>query len=265
VLFSDLDGHRSGNEQEGLVARDQEVNITAQLELGVRMLQAEGHEGSDGQLHFCHTSCELFDGGLVTDYLNTVKSFLQANPSEVVTLLFTNQEGLDVSSVWAPTFISTGTDTFAYVPPTLPLPIDQWPTMGEILNNGSQLVVFLDAGANTSATPFILPEFQMIWETPFDQTDATFPCSINRTNGSLPNDEHMYPINHFSDIAVFGDDNILIPDVSAASNTNSEAQILADANGRVPIGANRNQNLILMDWVNIGDGLAAANSLNGVS
>jgi len=137
--------------------------------------------------------------------------------------------------------------------------------MGEILNNGSQLVVFLDAGANTSATPFILPEFQMIWATPFDQTDATFPCSINRTNGPLPNDEHMYPINHFLDIAVFGDDNILIPDLSAASNTNSEAQILADANGCVPIGANRNQNFILMDWVNIGDGLAAANSLNGVS
>jgi len=247
------------------LARDQEVNITQQLELGVRMLQAEGHLGSDGQLHFCHTSCLLFDGGLVTDYLNTVKSFLTANPTEVVTLLFTNSDGLDVPTVWEPTFTSTGTDTLAYVPSTIPLPITQWPTMGEILNDSKQLVVFLDSGANTTATPFILPEFEMIWETPFDQTDASFPCSINRTAGPLPNDEHMYLINHFLDIAVLGDQSILIPDLPAASNTNSLDQVLADANGCVPIGANRNPNFILMDWVDIGDGQAAADQLNGVS
>jgi len=52
------------------VARDQEVNVTTQLNLGVRLLQAQAHKSvkvyfinfpqlslnHDGHLHFCHTS-----------------------------------------------------------------------------------------------------------------------------------------------------------------------------------------------------------------
>ncbi|KAJ8690615.1 hypothetical protein PTI98_012028 [Pleurotus ostreatus] len=42
------------------LARDQEVNITAQLELGVRLLQAQSHM-KNGTLHFCHTSCVIIE------------------------------------------------------------------------------------------------------------------------------------------------------------------------------------------------------------
>jgi hypothetical protein len=37
-------------------ARTQEINLTAQMTLGVRGLQAQSHM-EDGELHFCHTSC----------------------------------------------------------------------------------------------------------------------------------------------------------------------------------------------------------------
>ena len=39
-----------------IVARDQEVDIPTQLDLGVRLLQAQAHLGDDGVIHFCHTS-----------------------------------------------------------------------------------------------------------------------------------------------------------------------------------------------------------------
>ena len=40
----------------------------------------------------------------MTDYLKKVKTFLDANPNEVLTLLFTNPEGLSVKDVWKPAF-----------------------------------------------------------------------------------------------------------------------------------------------------------------
>ena len=42
-----------------IVARDQEVDITTQLDLGVRLLQAQAHLGDDGVIHFCHTCTSL--------------------------------------------------------------------------------------------------------------------------------------------------------------------------------------------------------------
>ncbi|KAJ6628216.1 hypothetical protein B0H10DRAFT_1991798, partial [Mycena sp. CBHHK59/15] len=60
-----------------------------------------------------------------------------------------------------------------------------------------RVVVFLDTGADgADAVDFILPEFAMIWETPFSVTNASFPCSINRIHGPLGATDHMYMINH---------------------------------------------------------------------
>lgn len=57
------------------------------------------------QTHFLQL---LFDGGTVVNYLKTVKAFLDANPNEVLTLLFTNPEGQSVSTVWKPAFDAAG-------------------------------------------------------------------------------------------------------------------------------------------------------------
>lgn len=67
----------------------------------------------------------------------------------VVTLLFTNPEGADVQTVWDPIFKSAGMDQLAFVPPNSPDPIKQseWPTLGEMIDSGKKLVVFMDADA----------------------------------------------------------------------------------------------------------------------
>jgi hypothetical protein len=59
-------------------------------------------------------------------------------------------------------FASTGLTQLAFIPNQAPLAIDDWPTLGEMINAGKRLVVFLDEGANTTEVPFLLPEFQMV-------------------------------------------------------------------------------------------------------
>jgi hypothetical protein len=51
----------------------------------------------------------------------------------------------------------------------------EWPTLGEMIVSGKRVVVFLDAGANTSQVDFLLPEFEMVslyfqffWQTAND-------------------------------------------------------------------------------------------------
>ncbi|KAJ7823447.1 PLC-like phosphodiesterase [Mycena leptocephala] len=235
------------------LARDQEVDVPTQLGLGVRLLQAQAHL-NNGVIHFCHTSCALFDGGTVLAYLTTVKTWLDANPNEVLTLLFTNPEGLSIPGELLPRLI----------PPTNPMPQSAWPTLGSMIDSGKRVVVFLDAGADGSdggVVPYILPEFTMIWETQFGYTDSSFPCSVDRISGSPP--DHMYMINHSLNIDIFG---IVVSDPEQAGTTNGVASIVAHANGCVPFSqANRLPSFVLLDFVNIGSGLAAVNQLNGLS
>jgi len=246
------------------LSADQEVNITAQLDLGIRLLQAQSHV-NDGVLHFCHTSCALFDGGTVEDYLKTVKTWLDGNPNEVLTLLFTNPEGQDVQTVWDPIFKSAGMDQLAFVPSTSPNPIKQsdWPTLGEMIDSGKRVVVFMDASVDMTRVPYILDEFQFVWETPFDSTDATFPCKVDRIGGPLAQTDHLSLINHFLDKELFGISSIDIPDKGAASTTNGVDSILANVAGCAGFNGGRNSNFVLMDWVNIGDPIKAVDQLNG--
>ncbi|KAJ7846714.1 PLC-like phosphodiesterase [Mycena olivaceomarginata] len=247
------------------LARDQEVNITAQLQLGVRLLQAQGHMNGD-VLHFCHTSCALFDGGSVLSYLKLVKTFLDNNPNEVLTLLFTNPEGLSPATVWKPIFDAAGISNLTYIPSSLPVKQSDWPTLGSMIDAGTRVVVFLDSQADGPApVNFILPEFSMIWETPFSVTNASFPCSVNRIHGPLATEDHMYLINHSlnENIIPIGD-GVIIPDRLDASTTNAVPSILSHANGCTPLGGNRAPTFVLLDFVNVGAGFKAADELNGI-
>ncbi|KAF5375993.1 hypothetical protein D9757_008857 [Collybiopsis confluens] len=272
------------------LARDQEVDVTSQLNLGVRFLQAEGHLNNE-VLHFCHTSCVgfapclrffcrflrstwfrtlfkiLFDGGTVVDYLNTVKTWLDANPNEVLTLLFTNSDGLSIPDIWAPAFVQAGIDTVSYIPPNNPMKRSDWPTLGELIDSGKRVITFMDAGADgTDGAPvdFILPEFTMLLEPPFDATDPSFPCSIDRISGPLSPQDHLSMLNHNLDTNLFGT-GILVSDPGAASTTNGVASIIANSNGCAPLVGGVAPNFVMLDFVNIGQGLQAVNQLNGLS
>ncbi|KAJ5934145.1 hypothetical protein N7466_003692 [Penicillium verhagenii] len=246
-----------------LPQQNQNINITAQLDMGIRYLQAQTHKSllDDSVLELCHTSCLLEDAGSLEAYLATIKGWLDDNPNEVVTVLLTNGDSLDIS-IFGSTFVSAGIDTYAFVPSSEPLAYADWPTLGDLIDSGKRLVAFLDYGANTSKVDYILDEFAYYFETPYDVTDSTFSnCSIDRPAG-VSASGRMYLVNHYLDLDIFGID---IPAREAAATTNA-------ATGDGSLGAQATEcealwdhvpNVMLADFVDKGQVIEAQNDLNG--
>ncbi|KAJ5712848.1 uncharacterized protein N7483_010029 [Penicillium malachiteum] len=248
-----------------LPQQNQNINITAQLDMGIRFLQAQTHKSllDDSVLELCHTSCLLEDAGTLEAYLVVIKNWLDENPDEVVTVLLTNGDSVGIST-FGSTFSSSGIDSYTYVPPSEPLAIGDWPTLGDLISSGKRLVAFLDYGADTSTVDYILDEFAYYFETPYDVTDKTFSnCSIDRPAGASASGR-MYLVNHYLDLDILGID---IPDRGAAGTTNA-------ATGEGSLGAqatecegiyDRAPNVMLADFVDKGAVIDAQNQINGFS
>jgi len=244
------------------LARTQEVDVTAQLRLGVRLLQAQAHMfGKD--LNFCHTNCFLFNGGKVKDYFGKVKYFLDRHPNEVITIIIANPENVS-AEVWQPIFETSGLAAMAYAPPQTPMSREDWPTLRELLDAGKRLVVFMDKGAEGKSVPYLLPQFTMMWEDEYDPTDPEFPCKVDRTSGPLTPPQQLNLINHNLNIDLMPIGNGLrIPDRLDSPRTNGIYRITAHANHCASLAGDRYPNFVLVDFVNIGQAVTAVARLNG--
>jgi hypothetical protein len=244
------------------LARTQEVDVDTQLMMGVRLLQAQAHMNRK-DLHFCHTSCSLFDGGKVEQYFRRVKHFLDRHPNEVLTLILANPENVP-ASVWQPIFESTGLANMSYVPPQTPMTRNDWPTLKEMLDSGGRVVVFMDKGAEDGTVPYILPQFTMMWEDEYDPTNSKFPCAVDRTAGTLPPDQQLNLINHNlnTNFFPFGR-GLRIPDRLDSPRTNGVHSIMTHANHCSVLTGDRWPNFVLVDFVNIGQAIKAVAQLNG--
>ena len=252
----------------GILPMDnQNLEITHQLDSGVRFLQAQTHLDGLGQLSLCHTDCGMKDSGTVQDFLVIITNWLNKHPQEVITLLLTNGDYTNLSH-FSEAFTTSRASEHAYIPlPTHNASIlSSWPTLGQLIASEKRLVVFLDSGASPSV-PYLLNEFDYFWETPFDTTNPTFPqCTISR-----PGKLHAYPdvaaermiiMNHFLDTEVLGMD---LPDRRDARKTNAasgvgslgaQAKLCGEVHGRAPVG-------LLVDYVDQGEGIRAQDMLNG--
>lgn len=136
-----------------LPQQNQNIDIKSQLDMGIRFLQAQTHHSitDDNVLELCHTSCFLEDAGTLESFLDTVKSWLDANANEVVTLLLTNGDSVDITE-FGSTFAKSGITSYAFVPSSSPnkLSIDDWPTLGDLISSGKRLVVFLGKYCTTT-------------------------------------------------------------------------------------------------------------------
>jgi hypothetical protein len=80
----------------------------------------------------------------VASYLKDVKTWMDQNPREVVTLLWTNPTKIPMSQ-FASVFQKVGADKMVFKPSTSPnpLPINDWPTLGDLIGTNQRLVVFI--------------------------------------------------------------------------------------------------------------------------
>lgn len=213
------------------LASNQNVSITTQLDAGIRMLQSQPHNSTNttrtgAGIDLCHTSCDIFQGGAIEYWLGQIKNWTDANPTEVVTLLIVNSDGV-APSQFNLAFNSTGLIDKMYSPASGTISKTDWPTLGTLIDSGKTVISFLTTEANYNSVSYLLDEFSNIWENPYDQTSYPFNCSIDRIGRSVKDSsELMYISNQFLDDSLF-DGSIVTPNTDALATTNSVSGTLS--------------------------------------
>ncbi|KAI0892275.1 PLC-like phosphodiesterase [Annulohypoxylon nitens] len=239
------------------LAANQQYDVTAQLNDGVRFLQAQIQWPTGGsEPHFCHTSCDILDAGPITDWLGQVKNWVAAHPYDVVTILLGNGN-YSVPSLYVPYIEQTGILRYIYTPSVAPMTLDDWPTLSEMVLRGQRVVMFMDYMANQTEYPWLLDEFSQLWETPFDPTNQSFPCTVQRPPNLAEKDakDRLYMINHNLNVelSILGTD-MLVPARTELNVTNN-----VTGTGSLGLSANncrsdwgRPPNFLNVDYYNTG-------------
>lgn len=256
------------------VSGNQYYNTTVQLSAGVRLVSAQVHQ-SNGDWHLCHSSCDLLDAGTLSDWLADIKTWMDNNPNEVVTVLLVNSDNATPSEL-AQEFDSASISDQAYVPPSWTTPPQTWPTLQEIISGGKRLMVFvasLDPSTITSSTSYLMDEFTFMFENPYDNTNVSdFTCAPNRPSSVQNNAQaaissnRMALMNHF--LYSQGAFDIETPNVADIGSTNSAGNSVGNLGyslsscsseyGRAPT-------FTLVDFFDQGPAIDAVDSVNGIT
>jgi len=139
------------------------------------------------------------------------------------TILIGNGDYVPVTDYVAP-IQASGISQFVYTPTKIPMALEDWPTLGSMILSGQRVVIFMDYDASQTTIPWILDEFSQMWETPFDPTDRSFPCTVQRPPGLSASDapNRLYLTNHNlnQDVSLLGN-SLLIPLIPLLPETNN--------------------------------------------
>jgi len=251
--------HNSPFVRKGSSAANQQLDVIQQLNDGVRFLQAQMQWPTDGSNvpHFCHSSCDMLDAGPITDWLTTVRQWVDNHPYDVVTILLGNGN-YSKADLYAPYIEASGILKYTYRPPFVPMALDDWPTLSEMILKGKRVVMFMDYEANPTEYPWLLDEFSQMWESPFDPIDRAFPCVVQRppdlSAESATN--RLYLLNHNlnAEFNLFGA-SILVPAVSLLNVTNGETGegSLGNSTAQCVNSWGRPPNILNVDYYNFGN------------
>ncbi|KAL8759850.1 MAG: hypothetical protein Q9184_003503 [Pyrenodesmia sp. 2 TL-2023] len=256
-IITEVAAHNSPFVAPQNAAANQALGVIDQLNDGIRMLQGQTHL-VNGTLYYCHTSCDLLNSGTAENYFTNVARWVRRHPYDVVTLLIGNADLVDVTDYTAP-LQSSGLTRFAYIPPEIPMAIDDWPTLSEMILMQKRVVIFMDYNANQTAVPYVIDEFSHMWETPFSPTNRSFPCTQERPPGLSTQDagQRMYMANHNlnTEITLLGT-SILVVTVTLLNETNNvtgfgSLGLMASECSRRWL---RPPNFLLVDFYNVGAG-----------
>ena len=253
------------------VSGNQFYNATVALSAGIRLLQAQVHN-QNGTLELCHTSCSLLDAGPLESFLDDIKTWMDANPNEVVTLLLVNSDNQE-ASVFGADFVSSGINKYGYTPTSTSGPMSTWPTLQTLITANTRLITFIADITYDSTYPYLINEFDYVFETTFGVTSLSgFNCTLQRpttlaSSTSAISSGFIGLINHFADTAeALG---ISIPDVTDIATTNSP-----NTNTTGALGTNGVQcqsewgskpTFMLVDFWNVGPSIQTADNLNGIT
>lgn len=255
-------------------AGTQFLDSITQLDAGVRLLSAQVHKTSNDTTgadawHLCHGSCDFLDAGTLVDWLKKIKTWMDNNPNDVVTILLVNSDNA-AASVLGPQFQSAGIDKYAYEPPTPGTVPETWPTLQSLINNGTRLMTFIASLTPPSPQyPFLMDEFTYIFENDYENESPTdFKCDPNRpTTLSSPEQAassgRMFLQNHFLYANQLG---IQTPNATYVNTTNALTGVgaLGEAIDKCKAVYGKPASFVLVDFFNVGPAIASVDRANGV-
>ena len=241
----------------------------------MRLLSGQVHL-SNGDWHLCHSSCDLLDAGLLSEWLTELKTWLDNNPNDVVSILLVNSDNATPPDLNGH-FVSSGILSQAYIPPSVSSTQAEWPTLSSLIAANKRLMVFvasLDPSTITPEYAYLMDEFTFIFENDFDNTSPEdFSCtpdrptSVKGNTGAAISSNKMPLMNHF--LYKQGSFDIETPDRASLNITNSPASI---TDGQLGFAANeckteygRAPTFILVDFFDEGPSIDAVDALNGVT
>ncbi|OAA32604.1 PLC-like phosphodiesterase, TIM beta/alpha-barrel domain protein [Moelleriella libera RCEF 2490] len=253
------------------VSGNQFLNATAALDAGLRLLQAQVHK-PNSTLELCHTTCGLLDAGSLEAWLAKINTWVVAHPNDVVTVLLVNSDSAPMTD-FATAYTNSGLAKVAYKPAAGSSLTANWPTLQSMIGANTRVVSFVTNADYAASAPFLLPEFDHVFETPFEVSAiGGFNCSVNRPSRASPASSslasgYMSLVNHFKYQSVLA--GLEIPDVSSIDTVNSAATSAAGNLGKhlqdCKAEWNKQPNFVLVDFWNRGDPIAALDSMNAVT
>lgn len=223
------------------IAPNQSRSIARQLAAGVRGLMLDTYSFLGGT-YLCHGSCALGATSLTTG-LSDIRAFLDANPREVVTIIF---ESYITAAETQAAFASAGLEPRLHAQPRTAA----WPTLAELIALDHRVVVFTDSGGG--AYPWYHAVWSYAFETPYAyKTAADMRCVLNR--GSASNG--LFILNHFLTNPLASE--ALARTVNFNPAFGARAAECQVAFGKLP-------NFVTVDFESIGDVVPVVRTLNGL-
>jgi len=250
-------------------------NTTVQLDAGVRLLSGQVHKVENGTgadaWHMCHSTCGLLDAGTLQNWLSEIKTWMDRNTNDVVTVLLVNADNASPADIGS-SFASSGIDKLAYSPPSITTRPQTWPTLDNLISNGTRLMTFVASLQTPSSEfPYLMDEFTFVFENNFENVNpSNYSCTPNRpTNLGTPatalSSGRIFLMNHFLyQNSLFG---IQQPNTTYADTTNAQTgfgslgtavQNCTGVYGKPPT-------FVLVDWFNVGPAIASVDAANGVT
>ncbi len=127
-----------------------------------------------------------------------------------------------------------------------------WPTLGEMIDAGTRLVVLMENRGGGDLVPWLIPGFDVVQDTPYlFESPDDFSCDPNRG----PADAPLFLVNHWIN------DWRRVPQNSALVNARPvllpRLEECEDERGQLP-------NFVAVDYYDRGDLLGVVDELNGL-
>jgi hypothetical protein len=252
---------------------NQYYNSTVQLDAGVRLLSAQVHkkDGATGEdmWHLCHTSCDLLDMGTLADWLRNISSWMAKNTNDVVTVLIVDSDNATPAQLGAQ-FAASGIDKLAYSPPSASVVPKTWPTLQNLISNGTRLMTFVASITADAAVPYLMDEFSFVFENDFDNDSPTdYKCTPSRP-GSLTTTQQaadsgkMFLMNHFlytSGSFIQSPNDTYVNVTNAQTGVGSLGLAIKTCTGVY----NKPPNFVLTDFFNVGPAIASVDAANSIT